>query len=1018
MNPRTLTLENFGPFVGKNFIDFTRLEDIFLITGETGAGKTTIFDALCFALYGEATGSRNGHSTTLRSDHASAGEVCSVTFEFSAGEREYRIYRSPKYERKKKRGEGTKEVPEKLELDEIKGGFAHPYNAKKEEIQGAIKKIIGLDAENFLKFILLPQGKFAEFLNLNSNQRRETLGKIFPVKIAAKIADYAAKEEMKARNLCEEALRQKDDLEKTIHLENFSEQVVQAEKEINELKTNTEMLIRHAEKLRKLCDLQNQELEISRQLNKLRAEYAANERNKKLIDDYRYQLERCAEAEPLIDKLKQTDSSRLAVQQAKKELDQAQQRREQMERYFSKKEEEAKQCGGFKNRIKTLTETALSLQKLIDYEKELHTIQREENELSSTVQELGYEVKEKESCIQKAHNLIDAYSDLDSTYETVQDARGQLENFYSAFSVYQTVCLREQDCLSRISLEEQEAASLNAQMHELQQEVQVLEQEEQTVWINHLRELLEPGKPCPVCGSRHHRYNEPELESIDKDSNSTLKSRLQAMEKAEKRHAECTGTLKALTRELDHIQQEKTQSHQMLLQAKPLWWQEEIKEQNITRARAEKKAQYNELLKQKERVHNARRDIDRVSSTLNEVKDRYIKSTTRRDLCIERQKQLTQTIQEIRKQYETVIDKQQRAADALAALEREIGELEKEIQKRENEYNRVDKELDRAKTQEEYSRKWYEKCDCDYQTAASELDAALVGTIFSDGDALKSAVLEVKQKEALSKQIRNWEETNTKLATQIESLESSLTSCRNSLYDYGWVAGQTLADTYTQQKQLGDTQKEVQERYEQAIIKRNTLYQTKEQYDEAFARWEKYEKERVRLSALSDTLNGRNAKRLKFETWLLGSYMEEVVYYARPRLEKMSDYRYSLQLGDSFGRGQSGLDLAVLDSYTGKVRPCGTLSGGETFLASISLALGLADSLQNRSGGIHLDAVFIDEGFGSLDEESLNKATQVLEELKEHRMVGLISHVTEMRSRIPSHIEVKKTAAGSQLIIN
>jgi exonuclease SbcC len=184
-------------------------------------------------------------------------------------------------------------------------------------------------------------------------------------------------------------------------------------------------------------------------------------------------------------------------------------------------------------------------------------------------------------------------------------------------------------------------------------------------------------------------------------------------------------------------------------------------------------------------------------------------------------------------------------------------------------------------------------------------------------------------------------------------------------------------------------------------------------------RYDELAKNAAALTGLADDLSGKNPKKKSFDAWLLGLYLAEVAAYATRRLERMSESRYSLLLNNTgeTGRARTGLDLAVFDAYTGKTRPCATLSGGESFMASISLALGLADSIQNRTGGIRLDAVFVDEGFGSLDDAALEKALGILEELRDHRMVGLISHVGEMKSRIPSRIEVLKSGSGSKIRI-
>ncbi|WP_029410052.1 SbcC/MukB-like Walker B domain-containing protein, partial [Treponema pedis] len=171
------------------------------------------------------------------------------------------------------------------------------------------------------------------------------------------------------------------------------------------------------------------------------------------------------------------------------------------------------------------------------------------------------------------------------------------------------------------------------------------------------------------------------------------------------------------------------------------------------------------------------------------------------------------------------------------------------------------------------------------------------------------------------------------------------------------------------------------------------------------------------ITELSDNLNGENKFKLKFDIWMLSAFLREITVYANRRLEKMSGGRYILKVsGEVSGNNLSGLDLEIYDAYTGGTRPTASLSGGETFMVSISLALGLADSIQNRSGGIKLDSMFIDEGFGTLDEASLENAIAILDEIRGSRMVGIISHVSELKRRIPKKIEIEKTSKGSRIL--
>ena len=189
--------------------------------------------------------------------------------------------------------------------------------------------------------------------------------------------------------------------------------------------------------------------------------------------------------------------------------------------------------------------------------------------------------------------------------------------------------------------------------------------------------------------------------------------------------------------------------------------------------------------------------------------------------------------------------------------------------------------------------------------------------------------------------------------------------------------------------------------------------------------WKNLEEERKKLSdeskvlnSLAMDLNGNNPKNKTFDAWILANYLEEISMYASKRLDKMSSGRYRLLVNTEQKRGnaKTGLDLEIFDSYTGKKRPCTTLSGGETFMTSISLALGLADSIQNKNGNIELDSVFIDEGFGSLDSETLEKAMEILEEIRGQRTVGIISHIAELKEWIPSAIQIEKTEKGSFIL--
>jgi exonuclease SbcC len=355
------------------------------------------------------------------------------------------------------------------------------------------------------------------------------------------------------------------------------------------------------------------------------------------------------------------------------------------------------------------------------------------------------------------------------------------------------------------------------------------------------------------------------------------------------------------------------------------------------------------------------------------------------------------------------------AAEVLEALDSRILVLEDRIREILEFRESAGRELAAAGARESATLASRDEAARQYREAAAGLETALAASPFAGPADLERALLDRDTEAALEEEIARWREERSRILSLEAELERSLESLR---------AERTALGPSPEPEEIGPLletlaaeQESAESGRDRALAELAALERDGALLRETSARHEELAEKTARLKALWDDLKGDNPRKKSFDAWLLGRYLAEVAAFATKRLERMSESRYSLFLdseGES-GRGRTGLDLAVFDAYTGKTRPCATLSGGESFMASISLALGLADSIQARSGGVRLDAVFIDEGFGSLDEASLDKALVILDELREHRMVGLISHVGEMRSRIPSRIEVIKSGSGSKI---
>ncbi len=356
-------------------------------------------------------------------------------------------------------------------------------------------------------------------------------------------------------------------------------------------------------------------------------------------------------------------------------------------------------------------------------------------------------------------------------------------------------------------------------------------------------------------------------------------------------------------------------------------------------------------------------------------------------------------------------------SNALRILENQIDETTKEL----NTYrkNREDAQNNYAAViaEKEISLKQKSDYQKKFQESKHQLDKTIESSSFHNVEELQNAFLSGEDETLFRNIIDQWNHDVSENRFLQNTLQKNIESLETQKKESG--INENEDEIICLMDKLDAEQTEAEQAHEEAVSNLAALEKDAELLKEIMQKHETVSKEAHALNALSDDLIGKNPKRIGFDSWLLGLYLQEVASYASRRLERMSESRYSLLLnteGDS-ARGRAGLDLAVFDAYTGKTRPCATLSGGESFMASISLALGLADSIQNRSGGIRLDAVFIDEGFGSLDEASLDRALVILDELREHRMVGLISHVSEMKNRIPSQIEVHKTGSGSSISI-
>lgn len=1082
MKPLQLTMFNIGPFVGEHHIDFTQLEDIFLICGKTGAGKSTIFDALCFALYGELAGSRMGPYGRIKSDFAAFTDDCWVRLDFSLGPAVYRVERHPQQERPKTRGTGTTTVDEMALLflrDERRGWQS--VSSKTSETNRLIRELLGLSREEFSKIVLLPQGEFARFLRLNSTERQQVLQKLFPVEQAVQLREWATQRARDLASRQEEAQRLFQDILFRYDPEQGRERESQLRHTVAYLEEKKGRLAEARKQLENYLSLLQRWENMEGQRKEVLAQQEALEVQRPTIQNQESLLARIQESRalfPLWEQLQQAQRDVAELTRTKAERESALAGSQEELRH---QEEEQPRYEKLRQDLHQLREQRGLLEQAVKEEETLRQnrelfqeIQQKKDLLAASLGRLTEILQDESRRLGELENLAASFSEYQEKTSAIQELlrlyrellqkRERIDKWEEQEQAFQQQLEKE---AANIKKEEETLASLDTELR--QNEAALLRQQQEQAALS-LAATLQPGSPCPVCGSTHHP-NPARAGGALTDVAPLLEQlrqrREQLQEELKKTHATYVATEKEAA--LIHEQKEEALGYYPSIRENlmalerlfpevrglasytqfPLYEaiQNTLSEasryangvvslfQQANRARQEREALFAQCVQHQQEVGNIQTELARLEEQAKSTEKLIHEQEQRLALCTaqwqtssvaEALAQLTQHLSE--------------GEASLAGYEQHLQDLKNQVVAIHSQYQAILEQLTEAESRsfeltERFSRALAESGI----STTAELEE--LRTVLEQEEELQQKISRFYQgQRALEGRLHQIELEQTRIQEELgalknkilsalpnqpetpaqpgatDSFPSELSKLMRFLSDPGRPSVEGLQQRLTslQQEETVLTQQR-EDLFRQLV----TLEEDARRYRDAKERYESLQEEYGRVRTLADDLSGNNPKRIAFDAWLLQLYLAEVVTYANERLRKMSEGRYSLLLqGErSGGRGRAGLDLEVFDAYTGKARPCHTLSGGESFMASISLALGLADSIQNRSGAIRLDAIFIDEGFGSLDEASLELALAILDEIREHRMVGLISHVPEMKNRIPSRIEVIKGVSGSSLRI-
>ena len=910
MRPIKLTMSAFGPYAGTTVLELDKLgkSGIYLISGDTGAGKTTIFDAISFALFGTPSGS-NRKTDMLRSKYAQPGTPTAVELVFEYGGKTYTVKRSPEYERPKTRGEGTTKELQSAELHMPDGRLITKYK----EVTAAVVEILGIDQGQFTQIAMIAQGDFQKLLLASTDDRQKIFSRIFRTQPFSRLQN-ALKDEANA------LWRQLDQAENSIA------------QYISGISCDKASVYAP-----QVCKAVNKQLpydQVPELLKKLAEEDAAAEAAiKEKLDAVSSLIEQTAARIKLAEQ-KAGLGKDIAAAEGK--------RAEALEKLAALKDALAEARGRLPQAEELGKKAAELNARLSDYDH-LDELEKELKDCRDDLQRSGKALESKTAALAKASDALKA---ADAELAGLENA-GEDVLRLTASKEKADAELADLGDIHKSIEELAKAEKKLADLQEVYRKKQTAESAERSRYdaMRHsylsaqagiLALGLEEGQPCPVCGSVHH----PQLAAVPAEAPS--KEELDAAEASLKNASD-----KAFAASSDAGKQ----AERVKLLA------EDLKEKAGTDAPADQlKAQT------EERIENAKKNIEDITAQLEASK----KAKARKD-------ELSEKLPELEK--------------AKAEAEKTVSEIKAQIAG-----------LEASAAQLEASRK----------ATAEKLK-------FESGEQAKAEVKRLeKEKKGIEQAAKDAETAHAAADKDLTALDASIETYKKSFAELpdqdADALEQKRADLLAEKegfdKELAELTHRI--RTNDGILKNIT---------DKTAEAESLRRRYSWVRALSDTAQGTVSGREKImlETYVQMTYFDRILARANVRLLMMSDGQYELRRRSRAGdlRSQSGLELDVKDHNNDSVRPAASLSGGESFMASLCLALGLSEEIQSSAGGIRLDCMFVDEGFGSLDEETLRLAMKALADLTEgSRLVGIISHVAELKERIDKQIVVTKDRSG------
>ena len=1036
MRPGRLEIQAFGPYSGREIVDFDDLtnDGLFLIHGPTGAGKSALLDAVSYALYGRLTGGRTAEE--MRSDHSPAELATEVCLEFRADGEEWRVERRPSHERPKHRGTGTRKDDPVARLYRRKGHDWEAVAKGGHEVVREVAELIGLTHDQFTRVILLPQGQFQRVLRPGSpREREELLTSLFDTELFGAIESWAKERWSEASS----AVAADDH-----RLEHLRHQADERMFELDAQDPDDDRspggaadpcgpdgpvvdqgdFDRAAQALRRRAadaatDVDGTRRAVELAQRRLASEEALNERcarRSQLQRDEHRLLEHTPEVdarEELLANARRAEPTRTASDAAMAADDERRRAESEVSTSSDSLLDAARSLSLPIDRITTsassgaaigptgmvaatlsdpdgilaaLAAESVRLDELSAIADRRSKLSRRRSELHETVRVAG---QREQSATAEADADSEVAAELEGRLGLDRATAARLDHAVEALERAEDVAGSVRLLVAaRADAERADAVVVAARDEQLDAKEAHLTARERYVdgLAATLAEELIDGRPCPVCGSAEHpspalhderapegsapattvprREDVDRLMALQEEAEKALRAATDVAETAQRRVSELSGRVGDVT-EPDEADAAVDRATATVAGAREAAERVTVAEERLLRLRARIDAH-------RDRAAAARLEAERASAESSTI----AVEVARHDEALA-----------------SVLGPDEPAAHVGAVLERTRDEMTAVA--------------DAVRRLADSVRR-HEAAGTAARSAATRLTDALERAGFDSVEDARSALLDQRRQEDLERDIRAHRERLAGVTAQLHADD---------------LAG--LPDDPPDVDASRSALEQARTRFERACA----IEERTRNAAEALTRWseehraidlrsEPMRRQEAVLRRLSDTLNGRSGSKVSLRRWVLAAFLDDVCELANVRLRTMTAGRYALSVhrGDTRGNRVAGLDLRVFDAHTGETRDVSTLSGGETFQASLALALAVADAVQQHSGGIHMDALFIDEGFGTLDADALELAMDELDALRAcGRMVGVISHVATMRERIPRGISVVPSTDGSRL---